>query len=77
MTTVPNKFVGQIHERQPVIIDKENYEKWLDPKTPPDEVTPMLNAINNDRLEAWPVSDAAKDSKYKGVDVIEPIGPRI
>jgi len=77
MTTVPNKFVGQIHERQPVIIDRNDYAKWLDPKTPMDEVTPMLDAIATDRLEAWPVSNAAKDPDNEGISLIEPIGPKI
>ncbi len=77
LTTTPNKLVGQIHERQPVIIDKENFGKWLDPKTPPDEVMVMTKALADDRLEAWPVSDAAKDPKNKGESLIEPIGQKI
>jgi putative SOS response-associated peptidase YedK len=48
-----------------------------DPKTPVDEVTVMLGAIDDGRLEAWPVSDAAKSSKSKGEQLIEPIGPKI
>jgi putative SOS response-associated peptidase YedK len=37
----------------------------------------MLGAIDEDRLEAWPVSDAAKSSKSNGEQLIEPIGPKI
>jgi putative SOS response-associated peptidase YedK len=48
-----------------------------DPKTPVDEVTVMLEVIDDGRLEAWPVSDAAKSSKSKGEQLIEPIGPKI
>jgi putative SOS response-associated peptidase YedK len=77
LTTTPNRFVGKIHDRQPVIIDRKDYAKWLDPKMPAEEVTDMLRAIDDDRLEAWPVSDAAKSSKSKGEQLIEPIGPKI
>src|SRR5580704_4847449 len=77
LTTTPNKFVGQIHERQPVIIDKKDYQRWLDPKTPLDEVMEMSNAIGSDRLEAWPVSNAAKDPDNNGEQLIEPTGPKI
>ena len=35
------------------------------------------DAIDDGRLEAWPVSDAAKSSKSKGEQLIEPIGPKI
>jgi putative SOS response-associated peptidase YedK len=77
LTTIPNEFVGQIHERQPVIIDRKDYARWLDPKTPANEVDEMVKAIDEDRLEAWPVSDAAKSPRGKGESLIEPIGPKI
>jgi putative SOS response-associated peptidase YedK len=60
-----------------VIIDRKDYAKWLDPKMPADEITDMLRAIDDDRLEAWPVSDAAKLPKSKGEHLIEQIGPKI
>jgi len=44
---------------------------------PAGEVTVMLGAIDDARLEAWPVSDAPKSSKSKGEQLIEPIGPKI
>jgi putative SOS response-associated peptidase YedK len=77
LTTTPNKLVGQIHDRQPVIIDKDDYEKWLDPKTPTDEVVEMTNAIDEGKLEAWPVSNAAKAPANNGEELIEPIGSKI
>jgi putative SOS response-associated peptidase YedK len=66
MTTTPNRFVGKIHERQPEIIDRKDYAQWLDPKTPTDEITDMVKAIDDGPLEAWPVSDTAKSSESKG-----------
>ena len=77
LTTTPNKLVRQIHDRQPVIIDSKDFAKWLEPKTPTDEVTPLLKATGDDRLEAWPVSDAAKSTENQGESAIEPIGPKI
>jgi putative SOS response-associated peptidase YedK len=77
LTTTPNKLVRQIHDRQPVIIDSKDFAKWLEPKTPTDEVTPLLKATGDDRLEAWPVSDAAKTRGAEGNSLIEPIGPKI
>jgi putative SOS response-associated peptidase YedK len=37
----------------------------------------MLEATADDRLEAWPVSDAAKSPKSQGENLIVPIGPKI
>jgi putative SOS response-associated peptidase YedK len=74
---MPNKLVEQIHDRQPVIIDREDYAKWLDPKTTTDEVTAMLEATADDRLEVWPISDTAKSPKSQGESLIQPIGSKI
>jgi putative SOS response-associated peptidase YedK len=54
LTTVPNRFVGKIHERQPVIIDSNAYARWLEQKTPTDEVTEMLKAVGDDQPPSDP-----------------------
>jgi putative SOS response-associated peptidase YedK len=60
-----------------VIIDGKDYARWLGQTTPTDEVTEMLKAIGDDRLEAWPVSNAAKDPENEGTSLIDPIEPKI
>ncbi len=77
LTTTPNRLMKPIHERQPVIIDSKGYERWLDPKASADEVTEMTTPIGDDRLEGWPVSNAAKSPANKGESLVEPIGPKI
>jgi putative SOS response-associated peptidase YedK len=31
LTTTPNSFLAEIHDRMPVILRRENYDLWLDP----------------------------------------------
>ncbi|MBL8124162.1 MAG: SOS response-associated peptidase [Blastocatellia bacterium] len=48
ITTTPNEIFNEIHNtkhRQAVVIRKEDQEKWLDPKTKPDELKEMLKPI--------------------------------
>jgi putative SOS response-associated peptidase YedK len=42
LTTTPNGIVGQIHDRMPVILHPDDYGKWLDPRTAPDELLQLL-----------------------------------
>ncbi len=77
LTTTPNRLLKPIHDRQPVIIDSDDYQRWLDPKTPVEEVATLTNPIADDRLEGWPVSNAAKSPANEGPSLTEPIGQKI
>lgn len=51
VTTYPNKTFKWIHnerERQAVVIRKEDYDKWLDPDTPLDELQKLLKPLPDD-----------------------------
>ena len=48
ITTSPNEIFREIHnskQRQAVVIRREDHEKWLDPKTKPDELKAMLKPL--------------------------------
>ena len=42
ITTTPNKMMAPIHDRMPVILHPNDYEKWLDPLTPIDQLQMLL-----------------------------------
>lgn len=42
ITTEPNGLVKQLHSRMPVILNREDYSRWLDPRTPPEELRSLL-----------------------------------
>lgn len=57
LTTGPNDLMKPIHDRMPVILAPEHYDRWLDPNLQkPDEVVPLLGPYPGDELEALPVS---------------------
>jgi putative SOS response-associated peptidase YedK len=61
--------VRQLHRRQPVILDPDFYNAWLDPKTPVDFLHDVLSHID-DRLKFHSVSrDVAHDAPH----FIEPV----
>jgi putative SOS response-associated peptidase YedK len=42
VTAAPSEWFSQFHDRQPVILDPADYDRWLDPKTPIGEIEGLL-----------------------------------
>lgn len=38
----PNPLVGGVHDRMPVILLREDYDRWLDHGTTPDDLRSLL-----------------------------------
>jgi putative SOS response-associated peptidase YedK len=56
ITTTPNKFMSNIHDRMPVILNKKDEDKYLDNKTPLEDILKMLKPYPDSMIEGWPVS---------------------
>ena len=62
LTTDANELMEPIHNRMPVILDKSDYERWLDPgeldsgdwARPPVD---LLRPYPAEKMRAWPVGD--------------------
>ena len=51
MTTDANEFMANIHNRMPVILEKEQFEDWLDPEVHEvDQINAMLKPCPSDWL---------------------------
>jgi putative SOS response-associated peptidase YedK len=51
-----------IHDRMPVIVRQQDYERWLNPKYPSDDLKSLLTPFP-DELEAYPVSTHVNSPK--------------
>ena len=57
ITTKPNDLLKNIHNRMPVILEKDSYDTWLKPGEVDSEIlNPLLIAYPSDLMEAYPVS---------------------
>jgi len=57
LTTEPNELIEPIHNRMPVILAPDDYDRWLDPAVEqPEMVGPLLRPFGSDPMEAYPVS---------------------
>ncbi|RYC17928.1 SOS response-associated peptidase [Ciceribacter ferrooxidans] len=58
LTVGSNRSIARIHDRMPVVIAPEDYDRWLDCRSyEPREVTDLLAAPADDFFEAVPVSN--------------------
>ena len=56
LTTDPNALAEPVHNRMPVILDPQDYTRWIaqgDPSRPPSD---LLRPYPAEKMRAWPVS---------------------
>jgi putative SOS response-associated peptidase YedK len=63
ITGEPNELVAPIHNRMPVIIEADNFQRWLSPSLPLDDAAAMLKPFPADKMEAWRVSKAVNNPR--------------
>jgi len=73
LTTRANDLVARIHDRMPVIIAPEEYDKWIMAGAGADELKQLLQPFSARAMEAYPVSQAVNNPRHTGVDCIAPL----
>src|SRR4051812_32801989 len=73
ITTDAEDDVGMIHDRMPLMVERDRWASWLDPRTDKDSVLDLLVPAAPGRLEAYPVSTMVNAVKNNGPELIEPL----
>ena len=70
ITTTPNELMKHIHDRMPVILSPEDYDRWLDPSlTHAKEVEDLLKPYHG-KMNATVVISAVNSPKNNSPDLI-------
>ena len=57
LTTTPNALVADVHRRMPVILKRDDYQRWLDPSVKdPSAVSGCLGPFDAALMKKYPVS---------------------
>lgn len=75
LTTEPNSMIKDIHDRMPVILQKENEKKWLDKYTSESDLQGMLNTYSADAMLSYTVSQQVNQVKNDNPSVIRKTSP--
>lgn len=73
ITTTANSLVGQIHNRMPVILAKENETVWLDHDTDLQTAYKLLQQYHSELMEGYQVNKEINNARVDNVDLIRPI----
>ena len=74
LTTDANALLKDIHNRMPVIIEKDDYDLWLDPgMTDPDKLTDLLKPFDARLMRVYPVSSTVSSVKNDGPECAEEV----
>lgn len=72
LTVQANADIAHIHDRMPVVIAREDFDRWLDCRTQePRDVADLLKPAQPDFFEAIPVSDLVNKVANTGPEVQE------
>ena len=70
----PNPLAAAVHDRMPVILDPEDYDRWLAPETTVEELRALLKPFPAEQMRAQAVSRLVNNVRNDGEACIEPIG---
>jgi len=75
VTTDAAESVRKIHDRMPVVLDRSDWDRWIDTAfSDTDKLSELLRPFDPKALEAWPVSRAVNAPKNQGPALIESAG---
>lgn len=74
ITTQPNSFLKDIHDRMPVILPESAYQTWLDPKElNPASLQPLLQPYPAEMMSAYEVSTLVNSPANEVKECILPV----
>ena len=61
-----------LHDRMPVILKRDDYERWLDPGDPQRLPVDLFGPFPAEEMKAWKVSRAVGNVNHNDSSLIEP-----
>jgi putative SOS response-associated peptidase YedK len=76
VTTRANGMMAPVHDRMPVILEEDAWDRWLDVRVHDASVLdPLLEPIPDAVVEMWPVSTAVNSAANNGPELVERVEP--
>ena len=70
VTTKANELVSRIHDRMPVILAPEDYDRWLGIEADPRD---LMKPFAADLMTMWPVSTRVNSPRNDDPSLVEPL----
>ncbi|MGB6689158.1 MAG: SOS response-associated peptidase family protein [Terracidiphilus sp.] len=73
ITTDPNELVQPLHDRMPVILAPQDYDRWLEPGDPERPPIDLLRPFPANGMKTWKVSSAVGNTKNDNPELRLPV----
>ena len=70
ITTSANELMQPIHDRMPVILEKEDVAGWIAPTTKLEKALAMLKPCSSARLMTYSVSSVVSSARHDGLECV-------
>jgi putative SOS response-associated peptidase YedK len=70
LTTDPNALMESIHNRMPVILEPQDYSRWLDQADPARPPIDLLRPYPAEKMLAWPVGDRVGNVRNNDAELL-------
>jgi len=70
ITTAPNPMMQQIHDRMPVILPRDDEQRWISMKADP-SLAELLRSYPEEKMEAYPVSGLVNSAANDVPEILE------
>jgi putative SOS response-associated peptidase YedK len=74
ITCAPNRVLGKLHDRMPVILDEADWPKWRgEEPASEDELLALLKPCRDEALKIWAVGKMVGNVKNNGAQLLMPV----
>ncbi len=73
LTTEAQDDLGHLHDRMPMMVERERWSAWLDPTARGDALRDLLVPAAPGALEAYPVATLVNNVRNNGAELVEPL----
>jgi putative SOS response-associated peptidase YedK len=75
ITTEANELLKPLHDRMPVILGPQDYQRWLAPSDPAQLPVDLLRSYDSDKMRAWKVDPRVGNVKNDDPELLLPPPP--
>jgi putative SOS response-associated peptidase YedK len=72
ITTTPNDLMEGIHDRMPVILEKQDEKMWLEEKNQK-ALLELIKPFDSNRMDAYQISSMVNSPRNNSPEIIEPV----
>jgi putative SOS response-associated peptidase YedK len=73
LTTDANEALAPIHDRMPVILERKDYRRWMEPASAERLPVDLMRPFPAERMTAWPVSQRVGNVRNNDAELLGPI----